>query len=50
MRCGCINEDVGQELGISLSTVKTHLARIFAKLAVENRAALVRRLDMIAES
>jgi DNA-binding NarL/FixJ family response regulator len=40
---GLGNRDISQKLAISQPTVKTHLTRIFAKLAVKNRthAALV---------
>jgi DNA-binding NarL/FixJ family response regulator len=36
---GISNSEIGQKLGISEPTVKTHLTHIFAKLAVKNRLA-----------
>jgi DNA-binding CsgD family transcriptional regulator len=41
---GHSNKTVGYELGISIWTVSTHLRRIFAKLEVRSRAAMVARL------
>lgn len=38
---GLTNLDVGEELGMGLGTVKTHLLHIFQKIGVENRSALV---------
>lgn len=38
---GYSNKAVARELSISLSTVKTHLRHIFAKLGVEDRAQLI---------
>lgn len=40
---GLPNQMIARRLFISLSTVKTHIQHIFAKLAVENRTAAVRR-------
>jgi LuxR family maltose regulon positive regulatory protein len=37
--------DIARELIVSLSTVRTHTNRIFAKLGVNNRRAAVRRAD-----
>jgi LuxR family maltose regulon positive regulatory protein len=34
---------IARELGVSLSTVRTHTQHIFAKLGVTNRRAAVRR-------
>ncbi|MFD5825994.1 response regulator [Lentzea sp. NPDC060358] len=39
---GLANKDIGNELFISQSTVKTHLVRIFMKLGVETRTAAVK--------
>jgi len=47
VRWGCTNHDIADELRIALATVKTHLIRIFEKLAVENRTALVSRLNLL---
>ncbi|MCR3753874.1 LuxR C-terminal-related transcriptional regulator [Lentzea californiensis] len=38
---GLANKEIGKELFISQSTVKTHLVRIFMKLGVETRTAAV---------
>ncbi len=38
---GLTNKEVGERLGISEETVKTHVARLLAKLAMQNRAQLV---------
>lgn len=40
---GCVNKQVAAELDISEYTVSTHLRRIFAKLQVDTRAAMVFR-------
>lgn len=37
---GCTNQDVAEQLGIALTTVKTHVTRIFEKIGVENRASI----------
>ena len=39
----CIRDRIGAELFISPATVKTHLARIMAKLGAHDRAQLVVR-------
>src|SRR5262245_42700339 len=45
---GCVNKQIADHLKISEWTVSTHLRRIFAKLAVDSRAAMVYRcLSMI---
>jgi DNA-binding CsgD family transcriptional regulator len=41
---GHTNAEIATRLGIELSTVKTHLLRIFEKCAVDSRAGLVGRL------
>lgn len=43
-REGRSNETVSYELGISIRTVSTHLHRIFTKLEVRSRAAMLARL------
>lgn len=40
---GLTNREIGKQLHISEATVKTHLLHIFAKLAVGDRAAAVRK-------
>jgi ATP/maltotriose-dependent transcriptional regulator MalT len=40
---GLPNQMIARRLFISLATVKTHVQHIFAKLAVDNRTAAVRR-------
>jgi DNA-binding CsgD family transcriptional regulator len=47
VRQGCTNHDVADELGIALTTVKTHLMRLFDKLGVENRTSLVSRINQM---
>lgn len=44
---GHSNKTIGYELGISIWTVSTHLRRIFSKLEVRSRAAMVGRLAEI---
>ncbi|PEQ12836.1 hypothetical protein B2G71_10440 [Novosphingobium sp. PC22D] len=44
MKCLCLglqNKQIAYELGISESTVKSHLAHIFAKLRVQNRSQAI---------
>jgi ATP/maltotriose-dependent transcriptional regulator MalT len=38
---GATNARAAQRLGVSLATVKTHAASIYAKLGVHNRGAAV---------
>jgi DNA-binding CsgD family transcriptional regulator len=40
---GCVNKQIADQLKISEWTVSTHLRRIFAKLSVDSRAAMVYR-------
>jgi DNA-binding CsgD family transcriptional regulator len=40
---GCVNKQIADVLRISEWTVSTHLRRIFAKLGVDTRAAMVSR-------
>lgn len=40
---GRVNKEIADRLGISVWTVSTHLRRIFAKLDVDTRAAMVSR-------
>lgn len=40
---GCVNKQIADQLKISEWTVSTHLRRIFAKLCVDSRAAMVYR-------
>jgi DNA-binding CsgD family transcriptional regulator len=40
---GRVNKQIAQELRISEWTVSTHLRRVFAKLGVDTRAAMVSR-------
>ena len=37
---GCTNQQIGKRLFISAGTAKTHLAHIFTKLDVANRAEI----------
>jgi DNA-binding CsgD family transcriptional regulator len=40
---GCVNKQIAGALGISEWTVSTHLRRIFVKLGIDSRAAMVAR-------
>ena len=40
---GRTNQEIGKELGISTSTIKSHLVRIALKLGVHGRAEVVYR-------
>lgn len=42
---GLPDKRIAQQLGISVTTVRTHLAHAFEKCAVDNRVALARRLS-----
>jgi DNA-binding NarL/FixJ family response regulator len=47
---GLVNKQIALRLGISEWTVATHLRRIFTKLGVDTRAAMVCRcVDVISE-
>ena len=39
--------DIARELTVSLSTVRTHTNKIYAKLGVNNRRAAVRRAQQL---
>ncbi len=39
--------DIARELTVSLSTVRTHTNRIYAKLGVNNRRAAVRQAQQL---
>jgi DNA-binding CsgD family transcriptional regulator len=41
---GLTNQDIREELGIGVGTVKTHLIRIFQKMGTKNRASLISRV------
>ena len=41
---GLTNQEIGQQLFLSLATVKTHLGRLFDKLQVTNRVQLAIRV------
>jgi DNA-binding NarL/FixJ family response regulator len=41
---GCTNREIAQRLFVAESTVKTHLASVFAKLDAHSRAAVVARV------
>ena len=43
MAAGLSNREIAERLFVSENTVKTHLARLFAKLAVERRTQAVQR-------
>src|SRR6202007_2427182 len=47
---GKSNKEVAQALSIELSTVKTHVNNIYAKLGVNNRKDLDRYKDLISKS
>tara|TARA_B100001105_G_scaffold255283_1_gene253910 strand:- start:3607 stop:4740 length:1134 start_codon:yes stop_codon:yes gene_type:complete len=41
--------EMGDQLGLSPNTVKTHLSRVFSKTGASRRSQLVRQLDAIAQ-
>jgi DNA-binding CsgD family transcriptional regulator len=41
---GMPDKEIARELGISTTTVRTHLENAFRKVGVSNRAALVHKL------
>jgi ATP/maltotriose-dependent transcriptional regulator MalT len=43
LAAGQSNKVIARALGISPNTVKTHLARLFAKLEVESRTQAIRK-------
>ncbi len=47
---GLTNQDIREQLGIGVGTVKTHLIRIFQKLGTENRASLVGRIGHVGSN
>ncbi|MGB0671136.1 MAG: helix-turn-helix domain-containing protein, partial [Rhodospirillales bacterium] len=42
---GMANQDIGERLGLNLSTVKNHVSRIFKVLDVENRTQAVLKFN-----
>jgi len=44
---GLTNQDIAEDLGIGLGTVKTHLLRVFQKLGVSNRTMLSMRIARV---
>jgi len=46
---GLLDKEIAQRLGISYTTVRTHLDRSFQKLGVSNRSRLARKLRPLAE-
>lgn len=43
---GLADKDIAQRLGISTTTVRTHIDHAFRKFSVNNRVALIRALDL----
>jgi len=43
---GCADKQIAARLGVSPSTIRTHVRRIYAKLAVGNRVELARRAHL----
>ena len=44
LRNGASNDEIARQMSISLATVKTHLRRIFARVAVSSRTELLSKL------
>lgn len=49
VRKGLTNEQIADQLFIAISTVKTHLQKIFKKVNVTNRTALCHKLELISK-
>ncbi len=43
LAAGCSNQEIANQLFISLSTVKSHISRIYSKLAVKRRTQAVQK-------
>ena len=43
---GLADKEVAHRLGISITTVRTHLDHVFRKLGVSNRVTLIRRVGL----
>lgn len=41
LAAGCANKEIAQKLGVSLNTVKTHIARLFEKLSASRRTEAI---------
>lgn len=48
MKSGAGTAEIGEQLSISVSTVRTHVSAILRKLSVRNRRAVFERLDDVA--
>jgi DNA-binding CsgD family transcriptional regulator len=48
LAAGESNKEIARRLGISPNTVKTHVARVYAKLAVERRVQAVEKARFLA--
>lgn len=44
MAYGKTDQEIGQAMGISFSTIRTHINHLYSKVGVHNRAALARRI------
>jgi DNA-binding CsgD family transcriptional regulator len=44
---GKTNREIGNELGISVNTIKTHRAAIFQKMDVKSLLELVKKADLL---